>query len=175
MTFHWTFTIAFVGLELLASLADEAQEPPDLIVHNAKIVTMDSGNPQASAVSVRDGIFTAIGDDEEILALRGKATTIIDAGGRSLIPGLNDSHLHAVRGGRFFNLELRWDGVKTLKRGLTMIEEQAARTPDGQWVRVIGGWSPFQFDERRMPTIQELNEAARTLRCLFCSFTARDF
>jgi predicted amidohydrolase YtcJ len=85
---------------------------------------------------------------------------VIDAGGRTLIPGLNDSHLHAVRGGRFYNLELRWDGVKSLKQGLAMIREQAERTPKGHWVRVIGGWSPYQFEEKRMPTVAELNEAA---------------
>ena len=66
---------------------------------------------------------------------------------------------HAVRGGRFYNLELRWDGVDLLARGLAMIREQATRTPQGHWVRVIGGWSPYQFQEA-VPTITELNEAA---------------
>jgi predicted amidohydrolase YtcJ len=77
-----------------------------------------------------------------------------------VIPGLNDSHLHAVRGALFYNLELRWDGVRSLQRGLQMIREQAKRTPKDQWVRVIGGWSPFQFTEKRWPTAVELNDAA---------------
>jgi hypothetical protein len=93
-------------------------------------------------------------------AHRGAQTRVIDAGGHTVIPGLNDSHTHVVRGGRFYNLELRWDGVESLQRGLAMIREQAERTPEGQWVRVIGGWSPYQFKERRMPTVKELNEAA---------------
>ena len=68
---------------------------------------------------------------------------------------------HVIRGGRFYNLELRWDGVDSLERGLAMIREQAKRTPKGQWVRIIGGWSPYQFEEKRMPTVKELNEPRR--------------
>ena len=91
---------------------------------------------------------------------RGPETRVVDAGGRRVIPGLNDSHIHAVRGGRFYNLELRWDGVDSLQQGLRMIREQAQRTPKGHWVRVIGAWSPYQFKEKRMPTIAELNAAS---------------
>ena len=95
--------------------------------------------------------------EDEVIGLRGDRTRVIDAGGRRVIPGLNDSHIHAVRGGRFYNLELRWDGVQSLEHGLRMVRDQAKRTPKGQWVRVIGGWSPYQFKERRMPTVAELN------------------
>jgi predicted amidohydrolase YtcJ len=77
-----------------------------------------------------------------------------------VIPGLNDSHLHVIRGGLNYNLELRWDGVPSLADGLRMLREQAARTPAPQWVRVVGGWSEFQFAEKRLPTLDELNEAA---------------
>ena len=134
----------------------------DLVVVNAKIATLDQQRPAASALAVKGGKFIAVGEEADVRKLQGPETKAIDAGGRTIIPGLNDSHLHAVRGGRFYNLELRWDGVKSLKRGLEMIREQAARTPKGQWVRVIGGWSPYQFEERRMPTVAELNEAAPT-------------
>jgi predicted amidohydrolase YtcJ len=65
-----------------------------------------------------------------------------------------------IRQGRLYNTELRWDGVDSLERGLAMIREQAKRTPKGQWIAVIGGWSPYQFRERRLPTVAELNEAA---------------
>jgi predicted amidohydrolase YtcJ len=144
------------------AIATYAQAPlqADLVVTNAKVHTMDEERPQASAFAVADGKFIAIGDDADMAAHRGDKTLAIDAQGRTVVPGLNDSHLHAIRGGRFYNLELRWDGVGSLERGLTMIREQAARTPQGQWVRVIGGWSPYQFKEKRMPTIKELNEAA---------------
>lgn len=143
-----------------ASAAAQQREPADLIVHNAKIATQSDALPEARAVAVRGEKFVAVGRDDEVMGLRGDLTRVIDAGGRRLIPGLNDSHVHAVRGGRFYNLELRWDGVESLERGLEMIREQAKRTPKGQWVRVIGGWSPYQFKERRMPTVAELNAAA---------------
>ena len=84
----------------------------------------------------------------------------IDLKGRRVIPGLNDSHLHVIRGGLNYNMELRWDGVPSLADGLRMLKEQAQRTPPGQWVRVVGGWSEFQFAERRMPTLDEINAAA---------------
>ena len=145
---------------VVAALEGKATEVADLAIVNAKIVTLDDARASASALAVKAGKFIAIGDEQEILKLRTSETKVIDAGGRTLIPGLNDSHLHAVRGGRFYNLELRWDGVKSLKQGLAMIREQAQRTPKGQWVRVIGGWSPYQFEEKRMPTVAELNEAA---------------
>ena len=132
----------------------------DLVVTNAQVHTMDERRPLASAFAVREGQFVAVGDASDVASWRGPDTRVIDAGGATVIPGLNDSHTHAVRAGRFYNLELRWDGVDSLERGLEMIRDQAARTPEGQWVRVIGGWSPYQFRERRMPTVAELNEAA---------------
>jgi predicted amidohydrolase YtcJ len=132
----------------------------DLILRNAKVTTLLDDQPEVHAFAVRGEKFIAAGSDEEIMPLCGDATRVIDSGGRRVIPGLNDSHLHAVRGGVMYNLELRWDGVESLQRGLEMIREQAKRTPAGQWVRVMGGWSPYQFAERRMPTIAELNAAA---------------
>jgi hypothetical protein len=133
---------------------------PDLIVHNAKVTTLESTRPEAKAFAVRGERIVAVGGEAEIMALRTENTRVIDAGGRRIIPGLNDSHFHLVRGARDYNLELRWDGVASLERGLRMIAEQVQRTPKGQWVRVAGGWSPFQFTEKRMPTIAELNAAA---------------
>ncbi|WP_082785717.1 amidohydrolase [Psychrobacter sp. P2G3] len=130
-----------------------------MIVTNAKVAVMDDERSTAEAIAVKDGKVLRTGSDEDILRLRSKDTQVIDANGRTLIPGLNDSHLHVTRGGRFYNTELRWDGVKSLKEALRMLKEQADRTPEGQWVRVIGGWSPHQFEEKRMPTIEEINEA----------------
>jgi hypothetical protein len=136
------------------------ETPPDLIVHNGKVTTLQSDRPEAEAFAVRGERIIAVGGDAEIMDLRAPSTRLIDAGGRRLIPGLNDSHLHAVRGALMFNLELRWDGVAFLREGLEMIATEAKRTPADQWVRVMGGWTPFQFSERRMPTVAELNQAA---------------
>ncbi|MER6304047.1 amidohydrolase [Kitasatospora sp. NPDC001539] len=132
----------------------------DVVVRNAKIHTGDARRPEAGALAIRDGLITAVGADADVAPLIGPATTVVDALGRRVVPGLNDAHLHVIRGGLNYVLELRWDGVTSLRRALAMLREQAARTPKGQWVRVVGGWSAEQFAERRLPTPAELNEAA---------------
>ena len=136
-----------------------AQGAPARMIVNADVATLDPLRPRASAVALRDGLVLATGSEEEVRAAVPGAEEI-DAGGRRVIPGLVDSHAHPTRGGRFYALELRWDGLGSLARGLEMIAEQAARTPPGEWVRVIGGWSPWQFEEQRFPTPAELTEAA---------------
>jgi predicted amidohydrolase YtcJ len=132
---------------------------PDSILHNGKIATNNAPS-LVEAVAIKDGKITAAGADQEILRQRGTATTVIDCGGRTVIPGLNDSHMHPIRGGLNYNMELRWDGVPSLADALRILKEQAARTPAPQWVRVVGGWTEFQFAERRMPTLDEINAAA---------------
>jgi len=136
------------------------QLPADLILHNAKIATQDDRRSVVEAAAIRDGRFLAVGSDRDVMRFRDEETKLIDLNKRTVIPGLNDSHLHLIRGGLNYNLELRWDGVPSLADGLRMLREQAQRTPPGQWVRVVGGWSEFQFAERRMPTLDELNRAA---------------
>jgi predicted amidohydrolase YtcJ len=132
----------------------------DSILMKGRIATMDERQSRAQAVAIKDGRFIAVGTDQEIMAYKGERTKVIDAGGRTAIPGLNDSHLHTIRGGLNYNMELRWDGVPSLADALRMLREQARRTPPPQWVRVVGGWTEFQFAERRMPTLDEINEAA---------------
>ncbi|MDR0933704.1 MAG: amidohydrolase [Burkholderiaceae bacterium] len=132
----------------------------DLILYNGRIRTGDRSNPQANAVAIHEGRFIAVGTEADAMKYRGTKTRAVDLNGRTLIPGLNDSHLHLIRGGLNYNLELRWEGVPSLADALAMLKEQAARTPPPQWVRVVGGWSEFQFAERRMPTLEEINAAA---------------
>ncbi|MFF7295732.1 amidohydrolase family protein [Streptomyces sp. NPDC008265] len=134
--------------------------PADLLVRNAKVYTGDPARPGARGLAVRDGRITALGDDHDLAALVGPDTRVVDALGRRVVPGLNDSHLHVIRGGLNYVLELRWDGVRSLRHALAMLREQAGRTPRGQWIRVVGGWTAEQFAERRMPTVAELNAAA---------------
>ena len=132
----------------------------ETIIYNAKIATNQVPS-FVEAVAILDGKISAAGENEDILRLREAGMTqVIDANGRTVIPGLNDSHIHPIRGGLNYNMELRWDGVPSLADALRMLKEQAARTPAPQWVRVIGGWTEFQFAERRMPTLDEINEAA---------------
>src|SRR6201996_2107722 len=131
-----------------------------LILLNGCFHTVDKSKPQASAVAIQDGKFLAVGDSDDVLRHRGANSQVIDLHGRTVVPGLNDSHLHLIRGGLNYNLELRWDGVTSLADALRMLKAQAARTPAPQWVRVVGSWSEFQFAERRMPTLDEINAAA---------------
>jgi predicted amidohydrolase YtcJ len=143
-----------------AKAAIDDTSPADLIVRNARITTLDKTRPSAKAIACRAGVVVAVGDEDDVLPLRGPGTRVIDAGGRRMIPGLNDTHTHTVRGGLNYALELRWDGVTSLKQGLAMLREQVQRTPPGQWVRVVGGWSYAQFEEKRLPTLDELNAIA---------------
>ncbi len=132
----------------------------DLILVGGRIATMDRRGSFVSAVAVRDGRIAAVGSDDDILRLKGAETRVIPLQRRTVIPGLNDSHLHAVNGGNGYNLEVRWDDVPSLADGMRRLREQAERTPPGEWVRVVGGWSEFQFAERRMPTLEEINAVA---------------
>ena len=132
----------------------------DLILTNGKIATFDSALQFAAAVAIKSGKFVALGAEQEIASWKGPKTQVVDLQGRTVIPGLNDSHLHLIRGGLNYNMELRWDGVPSLADALRMLKIQAERTPAPQWVRVIGSWSEFQFAERRLPTLQELNDVS---------------
>jgi len=132
----------------------------DLIIHNAKVATVDRETPQAQAFAVAGNKFIAVGDEPAVMSHLGRATRVIDAGGRRVIPGLIDSHIHVIRGGLNYNLELRWDGVPSLADGMRMLKAQVARTPAPQWVRVVGGFTAQQFAEKRLPTLAELNAVA---------------
>ncbi|MDP1836541.1 MAG: amidohydrolase [Chlamydiales bacterium] len=133
---------------------------PDMILFNGKITTLDASQPEVSAIGIKDGLVSVIGSDDEVKKLSANDTITIDLKQRRVIPGLNDSHLHLIRGGLNYNMELRWDGVPSLAYALEMLKEQVRRTPPPQWVRVIGGWSEFQFVEKRMPTLEEINAIA---------------
>jgi predicted amidohydrolase YtcJ len=133
----------------------------DLILHNGRIATLDPARPSVAAVAIQDGLFSVVGSDAEVMAQRGGNTRVIDLNGRTVIPGLNDSHTHVIRGGLHYNMELRWEGVPSLADALNMLKIQAQHTPPRQWVRVVGGWSEFQFAEKRMPTLAEINAVSR--------------
>ncbi len=132
----------------------------DLIVRNARIATLDWERPQADALAVKDGVFLEVGRAADLMRLADTETRIVDGGGRRIIPGLNDSHAHLIRGGLNYNMELRWEGVDSVHDALALLKAQAAVTPAPQWVRVVGSFSMFQFKEKRLPTLDEINAAA---------------
>ncbi|MGF1605754.1 MAG: amidohydrolase [Rhodothalassiaceae bacterium] len=132
----------------------------ETILFNGRVTSLDPGFADATALAVTDGRVLALGSDREIMTYAGPDSRRIDLGGRRVIPGLNDSHTHLIRGGLNYNMELRWEGVPSVSEALAMLKRQAERTPPPQWVRVVGGWSEFQFAEQRMPTLDEINAAA---------------
>lgn len=145
---------------LLIGLFAIGQNDADIIIYNGKIATMNSQGDYKQSVAIKNGIILDVGKSKDILSkYKGTNTTIINAKGRTVVPGLNDSHIHVIREGLNYNAELRWDGVKSLKRAIEMLKEQAQRTPDGVWIKVVGGWNEYQFDEKRQPTIEEINNA----------------
>src|SRR5438552_3491846 len=133
---------------------------PELILHRGLFTTLDRANPTATAVAITGGKFSAVGRDNDVMRLAGKDTRVIDLKGRRVLPGLIDNHLHIIRGGLNFNMELRWDGVRSLADAMAMLKRQVAVTPPPQWVRVVGGFTAHQFVEKRLPTIEELNAVA---------------
>lgn len=136
-----------------------SQQKVDKIILNGKIITLNDKQPSAEAIAIAGNRIIELGSNQRIKKYIRKNVQVIDARGKTVIPGIYDSHLHVIRGGRFYNAELRWDGVTTLAGALSMLKEQALRTPKGQWVRVVGGWSEFQFKEKRLPTLDEINAA----------------
>ncbi|GJJ81141.1 amidohydrolase [Pasteurella canis] len=133
---------------------------PDLIFYNGKITTLNRAQPVAQAVAIKDGKFLAVGSDAEVMPLATEKTRCIDLKGKGVLPGLFDNHTHIIRGGLNYNLELRWDGVRSLADAMAMLKAQVDITPAPQWVRVVGGFTEHQFVEKRLPTIQEINAIA---------------
>src|SRR5213594_5088289 len=134
----------------------------DLILHNGLVTTLDRSNPSATAVAIRDGKFLRVGTEADVLPLAGPATRVIDLEGRRVLPGLIDNHLHIIRGGLSFNMELRWDGVRSLADAMEMLKQPIAVTPPPQWVRVVGGFTEHQFAEKRLPTLEEIKDRKST-------------
>jgi predicted amidohydrolase YtcJ len=149
-----------IGLNARAAGAQGGSMHPDLILTNGRFTTLDRSNPSPEAVAITGGRFSAVGDARDILATEGAGTRVIDLKDRRVIPGLCDNHLHVIRGGLNFNMELRWDGVRSLADAMAMLKRQVANTPPPQWVRVVGGFTEHQFAEKRLPTLDEINQVA---------------
>jgi predicted amidohydrolase YtcJ len=145
----------------LATLAlPVAAQSPDAALVNGKIITLDERSTIAEALAVRDGTIVAVGRSADIRGLAGPATRIIDLGGRTVIPGLIDSHMHAIRAALFYATEVNWIGTHSIPEAMGRIAEAARAARPGQWIIVAGGWTEQQFAERRRPTQAELTAAA---------------
>jgi predicted amidohydrolase YtcJ len=151
-------TVAFVAV-MLAAAAVSAQSA-DLVLINGKILTLDARSNVQEAMAVRGGLVAATGSTAELRALAGPATRVIDLQGRTVIPGLIDSHLHAIRAALSFSTEVNWIGAPSLVEALTRIRAAARTMKPGAWLIVAGGWNVQQFKENRRPTQAELSAAA---------------
>jgi predicted amidohydrolase YtcJ len=128
----------------------------DTVLLNGKIVTLDAAAPVAEALAVRDGKIIAVGRSADIRALAGSGTRVVDLAGRTVIPGLIDSHMHAIRAALFYATEVNWIGAKSIPEAMARIKAAAQRAKPGQWIIVAGGWTEQQFQEKRRPTQAEL-------------------
>jgi len=132
----------------------------EMVLRGGKIVTVDDAFSIKEAVAIRDGRFVAVGSDGEIRDYIGPNTRVIDLGGRTVIPGLIDSHIHATLAGLSWDAELHWELNRTLDDGLRQIAIAVKNKKAGSWIVVGGGWVPTQFVERRFPTRAELDAIA---------------
>lgn len=154
------FTWVMHALLAAAFAAAAAAQPPDLVLLGGKIATVDAEASLREAVAIRDGKIVRVGSTAEIRRLAAPETRVVELRGRTVIPGLIDSHLHAVRAALSFSTEVNWIGARSLPEALRRIKEAAARRPPGSWLIVAGGWNELQFAERRRPTQAELEAAA---------------
>jgi predicted amidohydrolase YtcJ len=149
---------AFAALLCLAATA--WSQPPDTILINGKILTADSRFSIQEALAVRDGRILALGTTASVRKLAGPQSRVIDLHGRTVIPGLIDSHMHAIRAALSFSTEVNWIGARSLTEALARIREAARASKPGSWLIVAGGWDVQQFQEKRRPTQAELVSAA---------------
>jgi predicted amidohydrolase YtcJ len=146
---------------LLATAVYAQQSPPDLVLSNGKIITVDERFTIAQAVAIRGGRVLATGTNQEINQLAGPNTRRIDLRGKAVIPGLIDNHMHLLRAGSTWAKELRFDGVDSRKQAIEMLRARLKAAGPGEWVYNIGGWAHQQFADDPKPfTREELDQIA---------------
>lgn len=143
-----------------ASVAVASAQAPDLILVNGKVVTLDAQSAIAEAMAVSGDRIAAVGRSSDVRPLAGPRTRIVDLQGRVVIPGLIDSHLHAIRAALSFSTEVNWIGSPSLVDALGRITAASRSMKPGAWLIVAGGWNEQQFAEKRRPTQAELEAAA---------------
>jgi predicted amidohydrolase YtcJ len=145
---------------VLAGATPIVAQPADTILTNGKVLTLDAQSSVVQALAIRDDKIVAAGASAEIAKHADGRTRVIDLGGRTVIPGLIDSHIHAIRAGLKFSTEASWIGATSIAEAMERIRLAAIYARPGTWIVVGGGWTPSQFAERRRPTEAELIAAA---------------
>jgi predicted amidohydrolase YtcJ len=141
-----------------ATLGPQTAAPADLVLLNAKILTVDDNFTEARALAVRDGRFVAIGSNEDVRAHIGSATRVIDGRGRAVIPGLIDTHVHAL-GVAAAEAVQPYRNIRSVAEMQEWIRDEARRQPRGAWIWPPRNYPP-RLKERRFPTRRELDDAA---------------
>ena len=147
------------ALVFFCAAAAQAQHA-DTVLYNGKIVTADERGSVHQALAVRDGRIVALGKSAELRRLADKSTRAIDLRGRTVIPGMIDVHMHAIRAGLSFATEVHWFGAPSVAEAVGRLRKAAGAAKPGDWLVVAGGWTDEQFAERRRPTQAELIAAA---------------
>jgi predicted amidohydrolase YtcJ len=155
-----TRAVALLTLAAAIVAATASAQTADTLVVNGKVITVDDKESVVEALAIRDGRIVATGTSAAMRKLAGPNTRTIDVQGRTVIPGLIDSHLHAIRAALSFSTEVNWIGAKSIEEALGRIRKAAQTKPRGSWLIVAGGWNEQQFAERRRPTQAELEAAA---------------
>ena len=137
-----------------------AAQPADTLLLNGKVLTLDAQSSVVQALAIRDGRIIATGASADIVKHADVKTRVVDLDGRTVIPGLIDSHIHAIRAGLKFSTEVSWIGATSIAEAMERIHVAAIYARPGTWIVVGGGWTPAQFAERRRPTQAELSAAA---------------
>ena len=139
--------------------ASALAQPAEVALVNGRIATLDAKSRVAEALAVRDGRIVAVGAFARVKPLIARTTRVIDLHGRTVVPGLIDSHMHAIRAALSFSTEVNWIGTKSIAEALARLRDAAKTRKPGDWLIVAGGWTPEQFAEKRAPTQAELIEA----------------
>ena len=152
--------LMFIAAALAACQTEEPTFAEQVLL-NGKILTVDSEFSIADALAIEGERIVAVGTGEEIEAQIGPNTRVIDLGGRTVIPGLIDNHMHFIRAVQRWNLQARIDGVNSRQEALDIMAAKAASMEPGEWLMVQGGWRENQFaDGGGGFTLEELDAAA---------------
>jgi len=154
------YAAVLAAFALACSVSGGSAQTADTVLFNGKIVTVDKDFSVREALAIENGRVLASGTSGAMKKLAGDKARLIDLGGRTVIPGLTDGHIHGIRAALTFGTEVNWIGVPTLKAALEKISHAAKAQEPGSWIVVAGGWTEEQFSEKRRPTPREVTEAA---------------
>ena len=152
---------ALLAIAALGAASPAWTQSADTILLNGKILTVDKQFSIREALAIRDGKIAAVAGNSEVRKLAGPQTRVIDLQGRTVIPGLIDSHIHAIRAGQTFTTEVNWVGATSIAEAMSRIHAASLAKMPGSWLIVAGGWNADQFREKRRPTQADLVAAAQ--------------